>query len=444
MIKIQSGLNIPIAGEPAQDIENGPSITKVGVIGDDYIGMVPKMLVQVGDRVKLGQPIFEDKKIPGVMYVAPAAGHVAEIIRGEKRKFESLIINVEGNEEIKFASHGDLQALTRDAVRSQLLEAGMWPAFRTRPFNRTPVPENEPHSIFVTAMDTNPLSAEPELIIEQYKDYFVDGLTVITKLTRGKTFVCTRDYSRIPGKEVPNVHFEVFDGPHPAGLPGTHIHYLDPVGLKKSVWFINYQDVIAIGHLFRTGRVMNERIVAVGGPRMKNPKLLRTQLGASLDQLTAGRIEGKNTRLISGSVLCGRKSEPNKNFLGRFHLQVSALEEGTQREFLGWQKPGADKFSVTKAFVGSWLPKKFALTTSTGGSHRAMVPIGVYERVMPLDVLPTQLLRALLTKDTDLAQALGCLELDEEDLALCTFVCPGKYDYGAALRESLQTIEKDG
>ncbi len=444
MKRILRGLNVPIVGEPAQDIVDGPDIKQVGLVADDYIGMKPTMLVQVGDRVKLGQAVFTDKKTEGVIFTAPAAGMVSQINRGEKRKFESLVIDVDGNEAVEFESHSNLQALKRDKVEAQLVASGLWTCLRTRPYNRVPALGLEPHSIFVTAMDTNPLSAEPELIIEQHKDWFVAGLAVVSKLTRGKTFVCTRDHSRVPGNDVPNVTFESFAGPHPAGLPGTHIHFLDPVGPKKTVWFLNYQDVIAIGHLFQTGRLMTERTIAVGGPRVTKPGLLRTRMGANIDQLIAGRLEPKNTRIVSGSVLSGRKSQAPVNFLGRHHLQVSCLEEGNKREFMGWQKPGANKFSITNIYLGSLLNKKFAMTTSTEGSHRAMVPVGTYERVMPLDILPTQLLRALLVGDTEEAQALGCLELDEEDLGLCTFVCPGKNDYGRILRDNLKTIEKEG
>ena len=272
----------------------------------------------------------------------------------------------------------------------------------------------------------------------------VSGLTVIRNLTKGRTFVCTRNDSRIPGKNIRGVEFEEFSGVHPAGLAGTHIHFLDPVGPNKTVWTINYQDVIAIGHLFTTGKIMTERVIALGGPRVISPGLLRTRLGARIDDLVNTRIEPKNARLISGSVLCGRTAEEPVNFLGRYHQQVCVLEEGTKREFLGWQGPGFNKFSITRIYAGALGAKKFDMTTSSGGSKRAMVPVETYERVMPLDILPTQLLRALLVNDTESAQALGCLELDEEDLALCTFVCPGKYKYGEVLRENLTTIEKEG
>ena len=442
--EIKRGLNLPIEGPPVQSIEPGPEITNVAVLGNDYIGMKPSLMVKEGDKVKLGQKLFEDRKTSGVFYTSPAAGVVQSINRGDKRAFLSIVIDCEGDAEETFEAHKDLNELQSKLIQLQMIESGLWTALRTRPFSKVPVPGTEPHSIFVTAMDTNPLSPEPELIIAQNAELFVAGLTVLSKMTEGKTYVCTREDSRVPGEKIVNVEFEQFDGPHPSGLVGTHINLVDPVGGGKVVWHIGYQDVIAVGHLFTTGKIMTDRVVAVAGPRVTKPKLVQTRLGANIDQLLAGNITGDNNRVISGSVLSGRKVEAPENFLGRYHSQVAVLEEGNKREFLGWQKPGGDKYSVTKIYLGSWLNKVFPLTTSTGGSRRSMVPVGTYERVMPLDMLPTQLLRSLIVGDTDLSQQLGCLELDEEDLALCTFVCPGKYDYGKILRENLTVIEKDG
>ena len=444
--QLKEGLNLPISGKPVQDIQPGPVISTVAILGDDYVGMRPTMLVNEGDKVKLGQPLFADKKIEGVIFTAPGSGTVKAITRGAKRKFESIEIELSGDDEETFEAFSDLAEINRQAVEDQLVKSGLWHAFRTRPFSRTPALGSEPNSIFVTAMDTNPLAAEPELIIAANQDNFVAGLRVISRLTQGKTYVCTRDDSRVPGDNVPNVSMEEFAGPHPAGLPGTHIHFLDPVGPTKKVWHIGYQDVIAIGHLFTTGKIMTDRVVAVGGPRVEKPGLYKVRLGANIDDvLKAANPNLSNARVISGSVLSGRTSEPAKNYLGRFHNQICVLEEGNKREFLGWQMPGFDKFSITKIYGGSWLKEKlFPLTTSSGGSKRAMVPVGSYERVMPMDVLPTQLLRALISGDTEESQQLGCLELSEEDLALCTYVCPGKYEYGSILRENLTLIEKEG
>ena len=443
---IKKGLDLPISGSPSQDIQPGPAVKKVAIIGDDYIGMRPTMLVQEGDTVKLGQPLFNDKKREGVIFTSPGAGKVVSITRGAKRKFESIEVELAGDDEITFTAHNDLGALDRETVEKQLVESGTWVAFRTRPFSRSPELGSEPSSIFVTAMDTNPLAADPELVISGHKDLFVAGLQVIRQLTSGKLHVCHRNDSRIPGDSIPSVEMHEFTGPHPAGLAGTHIHNVDPVGPNKTVWQIGYQDVIAIGHLFTTGKIMTERVVALAGPVVSKPRLIRTRLGANLDELVAGEVEKPdNVRVISGSVLAGRKAEPNKHYLGRFHNQISVLEEGNKREFLGWQMPGADKYSLTKIYLGSWLTGKlFPMTSSTGGSKRAMVPMGTYEKVMPLDILPTQLLRSLIYGDTDESQLLGALELDEEDLALCTFVCPGKYNFGQILRDNLTIIEKEG
>jgi Na+-transporting NADH:ubiquinone oxidoreductase subunit A len=450
LYQIKRGLNVPISGPPVQDINAGPDVSSVALLGNDYHGMRPTLLAQVGDKVKLGQPIFEDKKTPGVIYTSPASGTVREINRGDKRRFISMVIDVEGNAEETFTAHKSLGDLTSDVVQEQLLKSGMWPALRTRPFSKVPVPGTEPKSIFVTAMDTNPLAAEPELIIDSQKENFIAGLTVVSKLTLGKTYVCTRDDSRIPGENIPNVSFAQFSGPHPAGLVGTHIHFLDPVDANKTVWHIGYQDVIAIGHLFSTGKLMTERVLAVGGPKVKSPGLIRSQLGACLDDLFKnGEADLEKSRVISGSVLSGRESAGNENYLGRYHNQVTVVEEGNDREFLGWQKPGFEKYSLTKIYGGSWLKGKlFPMTTNLMGSKRAMVPVESYERVVPMDLLPTQLLRSIIFGakhgDTEEAQRMGALELDEEDLALCTFVCPGKYEYGSILRKNLELIEKEG
>ncbi len=456
-IEISKGLDLPIQGQPIQAIEPGKPVSQVALIADDYVGMKPKLLAQVGDSVKIGQPLFEDKKNPGVLFTSPAAGKVHSINRGEKRKFLSMIIDVDGGgmdiekeARVSFQKFDSLEDLDRETAEQELVASGLWTGFRTRPYSKAPALGSSPSSIFVTAMDTNPLSAEPELVIANETENFVSGLTVITKFTEGKVFVCTRNDSRTPGDNVPNVVTEEFHGPHPAGLPGTHIHFLDPVGPNKTVWHINYQDVIAIGHLFRTGELKLDRVVAIAGPRVAKPGLYRTRMGAKIDDLTAGLIDdpGKGdaeSRLVSGSVLCGRTVEEPVNFLGRHDLQVSALEEGTKREFFGWQKPGFNKFSITRIYAGAFgAGKRFKMNTNINGGHRSMVPVGTYERIMPLDVLPTQLLRALIVNDTDQAQALGCLELSEEDLALCTYVCPGKYDFGTILRENLTMIEKEG
>jgi Na+-transporting NADH:ubiquinone oxidoreductase subunit A len=259
-------------------------------------------------------------------------------------------------------------------------------------------------------------------------------------------YICKRPGADIPGDGIASVSMQEFTGPHPAGLAGTHIHFLDPVSDQKTVWSINYQDVIAVGRLFTTGRLYLERVVSLAGPAVKNPRLIRTRVGAAIDELVEGELNQDNVRVISGSVLSGRQASGGYAFLGRRHLQVSAIAEGREREVLGWALAGFNRYSV-KALYASALfgrGRKVAFSSSAEGDRRAMVPIGSYEKMMPLDIDPPYFLRSLIVGDSEKAQDLGCLELDEEDLALCTFVCPGKYDYGPLLRDVLTHIEKEG
>ncbi len=438
---------MPISGIPVQQISPCATPRHVAILGDDYVGMRPTMLVQEGDSVIKGQALFEDKKNPGVLFTAPASGTIVAIHRGERRVLQSVVIRLEGDRQREFARHdiADLPTLSRQAVQAQLLESGLWTALRTRPFSKTPVPDTVPAAIFVTAMDTNPLSADPQPIILAQRQAFDAGLTILTRLTEGKVHVCQAGGGKLGGHPQGKVTFNAFAGPHPAGLPGTHIHFLEAVSLTKQVWHLNYQDAIAIGKLFTTGELCTERVIALGGPQMRNPRLVRTCLGADINDLLVDEtLDGEN-RHISGSVLSGRHATGAQAWLGRFHLQVSVVKEGREKELFGWVMPGREKFSVTRTTLGHFLRNKlFNFSTDTNGGERAMVPIGNYERVMPLDILPTLLLRDLLAGDTDGAQALGCLELDEEDLALCTYVCPGKYEYGPVLREVLTRIEQEG
>lgn len=450
MIRITKGLDVPIAGVPEQVVAAEElAVNRVAVCGPDYVGMKPTMAVQEGDRVRLGQVLFRDKKTEGVQHTSPGSGRVVAVNRGAKRVFQSVVIELEGDDRETFRSYGDadLSQLTREQVRENLLASGLWTSLRTRPYSKVPHPESTPHSIFVTAMDTNPLAVDPKLVIPPREHEFVYGLHALRRLTDGKLYLCRRPDFITDASKLDFVTDAEFDGPHPAGLAGTHIHFLDPVGPRKTVWHVNYQDVIAIGHLFATGELDVSRIVSIAGPIVDRPTIVRTRLGAATEELMSGRLpSGTESRVVSGSVLSGRKAEGPLAFLGRYHLQVCALKEGRERVLFGWQLPGFDRFSVTRAFASAFLgrQKRFDMTTTTSGSPRAIVPIGSYERVVPLDIIPTFLLRSLLVGDTEQAQALGCLELDEEDLALCTFVCPGKHNFGPVLRDNLTRIEKEG
>lgn len=445
---IKKGLDLPISGKPEQTIYDGNKVNSVAILGNEYVGMRPTMMVEEGQKVKLGQPLFTDKKNPGVQFTSPGAGTVKSINRGAKRALQSVVIELEGDDEVTFEQYdiNKLDNLNRTDISKNLIDSGLWLAFRTRPYSRSPAVDAVPHAIFVTAIDTNPLAADPSVIINEHAEDFKHGLTILSQLTEGKVYVCQAPDTALPVNQKSNIEVHTFSGPHPAGLAGTHIHLLDPVNASKSVWTIGYQDVIAIGKLFTTGRLWVERVIAFAGPLVNKPRLIRTRLGASTQDLVLGEVQNIPSRIVSGSVLHGHTANNWAAYLGRFHNQISVIAESVERELLGWIRPGGKgKFSSLNVFFSSILgQKEVALTTSQNGSPRAMVPVGVFERVMPLDILPTQLLRSLLVKDTDTAQALGCLELDEEDLSLCSFVCSGKYDYGPALRSNLTQIEIEG
>lgn len=446
MIKVRRGLDLPIAGAPEQVIQDGPKISQVAVVGSDYPGMKPTMVVREGDRVTRGQALFTDKKNEGVVFTAPAAGIVVAINRGERRVFQSLVIDTDGDKAEKFKSYkaDKLATLDRAAVVNNLVSSGQWVALRTRPYSKVPAIDSTPASIFVTAMDTNPLSADPAVIIAQRSEDFINGLTVLTRLTDGPVNLCVAPDSGVVGHDIDGVREISFSGPHPAGLPGTHIHHVDPVSADKTVWSIGYQDVIATGALFTSGKLDNSRVVSLAGPQVLKPRLVSTWVGANLNQLVIGELANDENRVISGSVLAGRKAAGEFAYLGRYHNQVSVIREGREREFLHYLRAGVNKHSALPLFISSLSKKLFNMTSSTNGSERAMVPVGGYEDVTALDILPVQLLRSLIVGDTEMAQKLGCLELDEEDVGLYTYVCVGKYEYGGILRDNLTRIEKEG
>ena len=439
-LNLKKGLDLPIAGAPEQTVQNTDFPASVAVIGADFVDLKPKMLVAEGDEVRRGQPVFCHKDSPDVMFVAPATGKVRAINRGARRVLQSVVIDVTD------ATDPGLDFKAEPDLRTKLATSGLWTSFRTRPYSKVPALDGEATAIFVTAMDTEPLCADAALIIDDRAAEFEEGLMAVASLTSGPTYLCHKSGDQIPGMGAKNITAQTFDGPHPAGLAGTHIHFLHPPKAGELVWTIGYQDVIAIGALLKTGHFDPSRVVALSGPMAKAPRLLRTVLGAPVVDLTEGEIEGDAPcRIISGSVLAGRAAEGAFAYLGRYARQITLIEEDHKQLVLGWIAPQASRYSSQPVLASSFLGRKlFKMTSNLNGGRRAMVPTGTFERLMPQDYLPTQLLRALLVMDTDTAQALGAMELDEEDLALCTFACPAKYEYGEALRKSLTKIEKEG
>lgn len=528
---LKKGLDIPLAGAPSGEVDGSRRVSRVAYTGFDDFGpkRLPTLAVEVGDRVRLGQPLTRRKAYPQVVGTAPASGVVEAIHRGPRRSLETIVIRLDEAGAGGGASEGgpgtvpdrdqetfnayradELDGLSRAQVSENLLASGAWLALRTRPFSMIPPPASVPDALFVTAMDTRPLAADPVPLIHAAGDDFAAGLRVLARLTDGPVYVCTRPDAALPmpgghgarsadggrqaqphprsdaagassgsparsevygvaadadlaaghraaasgaaraapgarGPRYSQMRLAEFAGPHPAGLPGTHIHFLRPASLQHVVWHVGWQDVIAIGRLFLTGRIDPTRLIALCGPMVARPRVLRTRLGADTNELIAGELIGRHeARVISGSALNGRQAVGTSAFLGRFHNQLTVLAEGRERELFGWLKPGRGRYSALNLFWSRRAAgERLGLGTSLHGSPRAMVPVGAYDRVTPLDLLPVQLLRALLVDDVETAEALGALELDEEDVALLSFVDCGKHDYGAALRRNLEQIRRE-
>lgn len=413
-ITIRRGRNIALSGAPTQAPHPGPAISTVALQGADFPGLRPSFEVETGDRVAAGQPLFVDRKRPQIVFTSPAAGVVEEIHRGPRRTLGLIVIRADGDRTVQFDLPPNLDG---ESVRALLLRSGLWPSFRTRPFERIPDPDAEPAAIFVTAMDTAPLAADASVVLQANADAFAAGLAAIAHLTDGPVFVCQAPGPALAAEEG-RVRIAEFAGPHPAGLPGTHIHRLMPAGRDRTVWHVGYQDVAAIGRLTQTGRLSTERTVALGGPAMRDPRLAVTRLGASLDDLAADGLAPAAT-LLSGSVLSGRPTR----YLGRYHTQVTALEArrpGPLREF---------GRGVSKV-LGRRGPDP-------------IIPVAAYDRVMALDILAVPLIRALAVGDAESAERLGGLELAEEDVALLSYVCPAGIDYGPLLRGVLDEIAEE-
>lgn len=448
-INIKRGLDLPIVGAPeGSSIQEAQSVASCAIVATDFEGLKPRMLVEEGDKVQLGQPLFEDKRFDGVVFTAPAAGQVRAINRGARRALQSVVIQIDDSQgAVEFSKYdtASLTEISRDQVRENLLASGLWTAFRTRPYSKVPAPDTVPSSIFVTAVDTRPLAGDPAIVIENSSEDFTNGLTVISKLTEGATHVVKAAGADLPASQEPSVTFHTVSGPHPAGLVGTHMHFINRVSENTTNWHIGYQDVIAIGALFRTGTLPTERVVALTGPAAKSPRLVKTRRGAAIAELLHGEVEDLEVRVISGDVLSGQHARDAFSYLRSFDNQITLLPEGRHQDSFGWLIPSRKKFSTARVHLSSFLGlDKIRFHTNMNGSPRAMVPFGLYEDVIPMDMLATQLLRAILVADTDTAQQLGALELDEEDLALCSYVCMSKYEYGLALRTNLEKIEAEG
>ena len=434
MIKISKGLDLPISGSPTNTISDEPKVSSVALLSNDFIGMKPTMLVKEGETVKAGQKIFEDKKNNGVYFTSPAGGIVKDINRGDKRRFLSIEIDIKDTEEFVNFDMDD----SVDQIKDCLIDSGLWNAFRTRPFNRTPGINEIPDAVFINCCDSNPLSIDPYEIILLNKTEFDEGLNVLTDFFRCNINLCYQNDNF--DTSIEKINYYQFKGPHPSGLSSTHISQIYPVNLNRKVWTINYQDIISIGYLKQNKEIRTSKYISLAGPSVYEPSLIKVRIGGNIEEITAGKIE-PNSRIISGSVLHGHQSEGVMNYLGYYDSQISVIADEVNNIFMNWLMPGSSLHSKLNVFLSSFIkPEKFTFNTSIGGGNRAIVPISSYEEVIPMDILVTQLLKALVVSDIDMAIDLGMLELVPEDLALCSYVCPSKYDYSSILMDNLNKL----
>jgi Na+-transporting NADH:ubiquinone oxidoreductase subunit A len=437
-IRLRRGLDLPIPGAPEQVIHAASRPHTVGFLVDDFPGLRLSVQVQMGDRVRTGQTLFTDRRRPEIRFNAPATGSVVAIERGDTRNLVAVVLEVDDDEYISFApaTEAQLGDASREQIVERLLETGEWVGLRTRPLGRIPDPGAVPDAIFVRAMDSQPLAADAAVVLGERADDLRHGLTALARLTDGPVFVCASPGTRPTLPQESRVRLVEFEGPHPAGLVGTHIHHLLPVSASRRVWYAGYQDVLAIGHVLRTGRLNPERVISLAGPLVRRPRLLRTRLGASSEDLVRDELEPGDCRVISGSVLDGRRAARPGGFLGRYHEQICAIGEREPPRPRAWLVPGRRHGRRVPAWRGrgSW-------EAAVRSPSHAMLPLDVFERVVPLRLPISLLLRSLAANDFTAARTYGALELEEEDLALCSYLCPSKLEYGALLRGALHDLE---
>jgi Na+-transporting NADH:ubiquinone oxidoreductase subunit A len=443
-IKLRKGLDIRMKGKADNILIPEERPGKYGLKPVDFPGLVPKMSVRPGDKVKAGSPLFYDKQRPAVIFTSPVSGVVQEVVRGEKRKILEVVVEAEGDLYEDFGK-ADPEALDREAVKEKILAAGLWPAIRQRPYNIVANPEDSPKSIFVSGFDSAPLAADYDFIIEQLpEEDYSTGLKVLKSLTDGKVHLglSSKTVSETL-KKSSGVEIHYFSGPHPAGNVGVQIHHIDPVNKGEAVWYVNLQDVVTLGRLFNKGEYRPERIIAVAGAEVNKPRYHRTRTGAEISTIIKDNIAGDNVRYISGNVLTGTAVKP-VGFLGFYDSTLTVITEGNYYEFFGWIMPGLNKFSFSRTFLTWLMPgRKYSLDTNMHGGDRAFVVTGYYEKVLPMDIYPMHLLKAILAEDIDRMEQLGIYEVAAEDFALCEFICPSKVEVQSIIRKGLDMMVRE-
>ena len=441
-IRIAKGLDIKLIGAAQKTTSKAASSNTYSLRLDDFHGVTPKMLVKQGAELKAGEPIFYNKQVEEMKFVSPVSGELVEIERGARRRI--LTLKILADKEQQYFEHGPIDPKQADAgqIKTALLESGCWPFIKQRPYDVIADPNKWPKAIFVSGINSAPLSADIEYILEGKQEEIGLALTGLKKLTSGAVHVSVGDKKNSVFAGLDGVEIHQVKGPHPAGLVGTQINKIDPINKGEVVWTVSAWDLVVIGNFFKTGRFDAERLVSLGGSMVKEPKYYLTKIGAELSTiLYASGVKENKFRLINGDVLTGTQTDP-EGFLGFYNSAVSAIPEGDDYEFFGWNKPVFNKISSTRALTFSWLnpKKKYDLDTNTNGEHRAFVVTGAYERVFPLDIYPLQLLKACMVKDLDEMENLGLYEVAPEDFALTEFICISKQPHQQIIREGLDLL----
>tara|TARA_B100001146_G_scaffold96416_1_gene85229 strand:+ start:260 stop:1591 length:1332 start_codon:yes stop_codon:yes gene_type:complete len=440
-IFIIKGHDIRIAGIPSKDVVSIPGSDTVAISPKTFRGVKPKRMVSEGDRVQIGSPLFFDKTKPEVKWASPANGIVQTIQFGARHVIEKIEIKIEGTDSISGQSFSfdQLASSDRPTILNRILEANLFPLIRQRPFNKVANPKDSPRDIFISAVNTAPLSVDLRTVIESEKEAFQAGITALSKLTDGRVFVTSRNVIELQNAEV-----QTISGPHPAGNVGIQIHYTKPIKPHDIIWTVDAQHVITLGKLFLTGSYQPNVIVSVGGSGATNPQTVSAKVGTNIGSLIANLDISEPARLVSGDVLTGKTVEKD-NFLGFYDSSVSIILDSVDRPFMGMLALGNNKskYSITHTFL-TFGEKLFNFNTAQNGELRAMVPINAWEKVLPMDVYPNALYRAILAQDIEEMEQLGMWECDDEDFALCSFACPSKIDVGEVIRQGLNLLEAEG
>lgn len=448
-VKLRKGLDIRLLGVANKIKSEFVTPSSVSIKPADFHGMTPKMLVKEGASVRMGEAVFHDKYNDAIKYVSAVSGTVRSIVRGEKRRILEVIIDLDGNQDFSPATGIDFSSMDGSAVKAKMLEAGLWPFVKQRPLDVVADPNNEPKAIFVSAFDSSPLAPDYDFALHGKNEEFQAGLTVISKLTKGKVHLTLN--GKAPADAVftdaKGVQINKIIGKHPAGNVGTQIHHIDPINKGEFVWVLNPQDVAIIGRYFLTGKFIAKRVIAVAGSEIKDPQYHEVIIGTKVSELLNGRITSDNVRVISGNVLTGDKIATD-GYLGFYHNQITVIPEGNEMKFVltkGWMSPGLDKFSNNRLLLSSWIGgrKQYRMDTNTNGEERAFVQTGEIDRVFPFDILPMQLTKAAITNDIDGMENLGIYEVAPEDFALCEYVCSSKIDIQDKIRNGLDLIQKE-